>query len=375
MPFNFDPHSPAVRRAHQRLAAAYALTPGAPVPVVEPGGYARKYSTQERLADLDKMLEDAVGWADAMAANGSDWAPFIDTFCGVCMVPEAFGCPVLHTPGADPWTEPLLRDVSGVWSLKPPKLGESYMVRRLFDWVEFAQCRLGTALPIWTMDIQSPFSVAARIVDPTELIMACVTEPKAVHHLCRMVTEFSIELTLAHLQQMEHPGYPGRNFPSISDDIGVCIADDTPLIMLSPEMYAEFAVPYNEQIAAALGGAHIHSCGDYRHNLDNLLRTKGVRSIQLHAGPGEFRLPATPDEDCAFNRARGRVAMLVDANPISRGDAWKERPRTFYADYVLPCLRQGPLTGVILQSCGPGEKGDSLAAALAWTRGQLPARV
>ncbi|OPZ26917.1 MAG: methylcobalamin:coenzyme M methyltransferase [Lentisphaerae bacterium ADurb.BinA184] len=364
----FDPGAESVLTAHHRLRAAYALERGAPVPVVEPGGYARVYSTQEMLADLDKMVEHAAAWANALAATGSDWPPMLDTFVGVCMVAEAFGCPVVHTPGADPWARPAVGSIGEVWKLKPPRVGESFMVRRLFEFTDRLQRRLGTEVPIWTMDIQSPFSVAAHVVEPTELLTACITAPEAVHHLCRMITDFSIEMTRQHLARMERPGFPGRNFPSIPDDIGICIADDTPLIMLSPDMYAEFALPYNSQIGEAFGGVHVHSCGEYGHNLDNVLRITNVRSIQVHAGVGEFKLPATAAENHPFNRARGRVSILVDANPISRGDAYARRPRDHYTDYVLPRLAGAPLTGIILQSCGPGQGLADLKAALEWTR-------
>ena len=370
-PFAFDPESPRIRLAHRRLEAAYDRRPGAEAPVVEPGGYARPYSTQEMLADLDKMLDHAVRWANAMAASDNDWPPFVDTFCGVCLVAEAFGCEVVSTPEADPWTRPAITATSQVPNLRPAKIGESYMARRLFEWVDFAQRRLGAAVPFWTMDIQSPFSVAAHVLDPEELMIACGTNPGPVHDLCRMIADYTIELMQKHLTQMEHPGFPGRNFPSISQNIGICIADDTPLIMLSPAMYAEFAVPYNNRIADALGGIHIHSCGDYRHNLDGILTVRNIRSVQIHAGAGEFPQPETAAEECAFHRARGRVTMLMDANGISRGDAYRSRPKDFYADYMLPRLGQAPLAGVILQSCGPGQDLPDVHAGLRWTRERL----
>jgi len=371
--FNFDPHGERIALARRRLAAAYTREPGAEVPVVEPGARApgRGYCFQERFDDLEKMLEHAVAWANGLAATDNDWPPMIDTYVNVAMVAQAFGCEVVCTPGSDPWTRPAIGDISQVWSLRPAPLMDVPMIRRTFEWIDYAQRKLGTDVPVWTMDIQSPFSVAAHVIDGTELLMACVTHPREVHHLCRMITEYTIELMQAHIAQMEHPGFPGRNFPSISENIGICIADDTPLIMLSPEMYRQFALPYNRQLGEVFGGVHIHSCGEYAHNLDNLLAIPSVRSIQVHAGPGEFHLPASPGDDHPFNRARARATCLVDANPIARGDAWKGRPRDHYAEYVLPRLKAGDMTGCILQSCGPGQDLPDVASALAWTRRQV----
>lgn len=370
---NFDPSSPRIALAHRRLRAAYHREPGAEVPVVEPGMGTPLLTTRETLDDMERMLEQAVAWAERLAGTDNDWPPVILSYCTVPMVPEAFGCEVAFPPGQSPWARHAISDISQVWGLRPKRPTDSPMIRRQFEYLDYAQRKLGTAVPMWTPDIQCPFSVAAQIVEPEELLTACVTDPKAVHHLCGMVTEYLIELTSAWLERIEHPGYPGANFPCISENIGLCLADDTPLIMLSPEMYREFALPYNSQIGEAFGGVHIHSCGDYRHNLDNVLSITNVRSIQLHAGPGEFKLPATPYEDCAFNRARDRVTCFIDTNDVARGDEYRGRYREHYSEYVLPRLCGKPLTGVILQSCGcPADAGPEEAnAALVWTRQQL----
>jgi len=368
----FDPHDARITLAHQRLLAAYSRTPGAVVPVVDPGprGSGSAYTVLECYQNLDHMLANAVAWANGLAATDNDWPPFIDTFCGVVMMAEVFGCPVVWDSDVA-WTQPILTDISQVWSLTPRPLADSPMIRRLSEWVDYAQRCLGDALPLWTMDVQSPFSVAAHLIDPQELLIACITDPEAVHHLCRMITDMSIAMMEQHLAQMTHPSFPGRNFPSISTPIGICIADDTPLIMLSPDMYREFGIPYNAEIGAAFGGIHIHSCGDYRHNLDALLETPGLRSIQLHAGVGEFALPASADEDCAFNRARQQVTYFVDSGDIAAGQDYAGRAQAHYREYVLPRLVQDDLIGCVLQSCGVTPELPDADKALQWTRETL----
>ncbi len=371
--FDFDPRSGRIAAAERRLKAAYGRGPGEETPIVEPNVGALLLTTREALDDLDTMLERAVGWANNLAATDNDWRPVVLPFCTVAMVPEAFGCEVVFLPEQSPWARHAVRDISQVWRLKPKPIMESPLIRRQFDWIDYGQRRLGTAVPMWTPDIQCPFSVAAQIVEPNELFLACVTDPKAVHHLCRTITDYLIELTRALLAKIEHPGFPGANFPCISEDIGLCLADDTPLIMLSPAMYEEFALPYNSRIGEAFGGVHVHSCGDYRHNLENILKITNIRSIQLHAGPGEFPLPPTAGADGSFNRVRERVTCFVDNNDVARGDEYKGRYREHFSEYVLPRLGGGPLTGCILQSCGcPVDAGlEEVDEALRWTRQQV----
>ncbi len=370
--FSFNPQSERITRAEKRLAAAYRREPGHIVPIVGPTPPFPTYSERECVEDLDKMLATSAARANAMAETDNDDVPLINTYCSVPIVPQAFGCQIEYSPDGIAWSKSAIIDINRVWSLKPMKISEAPLIHRLSQWIDYAQCRLGTEVPFWTSDLQSPFSVAVEIVDSSELFIACITQPKAVHHLCQMITDFSIEWMRRHLSQMEHPGFPGRNFPSISDNIGICIADDTPLVMLSPEMYREFALPYNSQIGEAFGGIHIHSCGNYLVNLDNLLQIKNIRSIQAHAGPGEIPLPVTATEAGPFNRARRRLAYKIDTNSVSWADQFRDK-EAIYRDYIIPRLAQGDLTGCILESAsGPDIK--TVADAnywTQWTRDQL----
>ncbi len=367
------PYRDRMALAERRLAAAYACTPGAAIPVVEPGVSFENPSVRDQVMDVQAMRRRAVNWVMALAATDNDWPPFIDTHCTVVTLAEAFGCPVVYPESGDAWTQPALGSVQEVWALRPTPLAEVPSIRRLAAWVDYAQRELGTELPMWTIDLQSPFSVAAHILPAEELLMACLTDPPAVHHLCRMITDASIELMTAHLRQLEHPGFPGRNFPSISANIGICLADDTPLVMLSPALYAEFALPYNSAIGVAFGGIHLHCCGDYSHNLANVLRITNLRSIQMHVGPGEFRLPLAPGPAAAWQAARGRVARFVDTNGVARGDNYRGLNQRHYDEYLLPRNAELGMEGLILQSCGVGDACPDVPAALAWTRGRVAA--
>ncbi len=370
--FDFNPQSERIQIACRRLAAAYGRQADAEVPVVDQGGYCPVSSVRERFEDFETMIEHSVAWANSLASIDNDWPPFLEAFCTVPMVPEAFGSEI-HFRETDIAVRPVISNIDRVWSLVPKRLDETSTIKRMFDWIDYAQRKLGSEVPIWTADVQSPFSVAAQIVTPDELMAACITRPQAVHHLCRMVTDFTLAMMEKHIAQIDNPAFPGRNFPSIPDSIGICIADDTPLVMLSPEMYREFAFPYNAEIGEAFGGLHIHSCGDYRHNLDNLLSLPAIRSIQVHAGPGEFLLPESSDEEVAFNRARQKITYFVDANDVSRGDQYRGHPREHYSEYVLPRLRGSDLTGCILQSCGAGGDEADVGSAIRWTRQRLRA--
>ena len=370
--FTFDTKADWIQKSHKRLLDAYNRVEGAELAVVNPNPKPQVMAHEERkkLDNLDLMMEDCVMWANALGEEDCGWPPFINTYCTVAMIPEAFGAKVGFSEGGAAWADIIVDDVEKVYNLKPVKVNTSPMLKRQAEWIDLAQRKLGTDLPMWTADIQSPFSVAAQIVEHEELFVACYTNPAAVHHLCRMITDYTIEVMEAHFAQMEHASYPGRNFPSISENIGICIADDTPLVMLSPEMYREFALPYNKELGEHFKGIHFHSCGDYHLNLDNLLSTPNCRSIQAHLGVGEFPLPYT-FEDAAFNRAYGNVTCLLDFNDIARGDEYAGREKDHFTEYFLPRMEGRGTRGLILQVPGIREF-ESSRAAIEFARSYEP---
>ena len=77
------------------------------------------------------------------------------------------------------------------------------------------------------------------------------------------------------------------------DRIG--LSDDLATVV-SPAVYEEFSRPYNERIAAALGGVVIHSCGVWRPPIMKaVLATKGLAGIELALSVDDDPSPSAPE--------------------------------------------------------------------------------
>ena len=110
--------------------------------------------------------------------------------------------------------------------------------------------------------IIGPFSLAARLLDVTEIMMDCYDEPDMVHIVLEKCTAFLIEYAKAYKAA-------GAN--------GVVMAE--PLAgMLSPGLAEEFSHPYVKQIVDAVQTDEFaviyHNCGD-----NVALMTKGIYGI------------------------------------------------------------------------------------------------
>ena len=100
-----------------------------------------------------------------------------------------------------------------------------------------------------------PFSLAGRLMDVTEIMYTCYDEPEVVHIVLEKATQYLIQ----YGQAMKDAGADG-----------VMMAE--PLAgILSPDMAAEFSVPYVKRIFDALRGdgfaVMYHNCGNSVANM------------------------------------------------------------------------------------------------------------
>ena len=136
-------------------------------------------------------------------------------------------------------------------------------------------------MAIAATDTQSPIDTLTLICDPTWFMTEAYDYPEAFHRVLSDITDLIIEFSLEQRGLCTKFITPGHTM--WSPDIlggGISVSEDA-LTMLDPGFYDEFAKPYNERIAQALGGIVIHSCGPWAHNFDRVKATKGLKMVDL----------------------------------------------------------------------------------------------
>jgi uroporphyrinogen-III decarboxylase len=309
------------------------------------------YRYKETVQSHEKMMEQVLHLLSLQIKAGCDMIPLASAYCTVGMVAEAFGAKIIMPEDGFPWVEHATDSIRTAADIVPKKITELEYYQRLCSWIAYYYKNSRYDFPLSTIDIQSPFSVAAQIVNTEEFMMACYDDPVSVHKLLDHITEYSIHLEDHQIKLLKNSAFPGHNFPSIRKNIGICLADDTPAIMLSEAQYREFALPYNSAIGRHFGGVHIHSCGNYIKNIPAILDIENVCSLQMHAGAGEMNLPDAVNENDILKKTSDSVVLFVDNNPISRGDVYSKNINSFYSEYLLPRLSNLNPKWLIMESC------------------------
>jgi uroporphyrinogen decarboxylase len=176
---------------------------------------------------------------------------------------EAFGSEIQFTDGEVPTiTGSIVRSLEDAEALRVPEAGQG----RTGIYIEAIKkaVTLIKDRPVFA-GVIGPFSLAGRLMDVSEALMNCLTEPEMVHAAMRKTTDF----LKAYIKAYKNTGAGG-----------VVIAE--PLTgLLSPELAEIFSEPYIREIVGAVQDDEFiviyHNCGNNTIlMIDSILRTGAV---------------------------------------------------------------------------------------------------
>ncbi len=200
-------------------------------------------------ANVEALVKSAELQAQAMAIVAAQ----TDTIAAISLMDlsveaEAFGARIHFSPDEVPAiVDQLVSDEAEADALTVPPLSAG-RAAVFIEAVRLAKARIPDKPVIAGMI--GPYSLAGRLMDVTEIMYLCFDEPETVHTVLEKTTEYLIQ----YAQAMKGAGASG-----------VMMAE--PLAgILSPEMAAEFSMPYVRRIIEALQDDDFaviyHNCGN-----------------------------------------------------------------------------------------------------------------
>jgi uroporphyrinogen decarboxylase len=172
---------------------------------------------------------------------------------------EAFGCEIGFKENEVPTvTRGVITDLETVAGLTVPKLGSG----RTMEYLKAAEITAGSVKGCPTLaGMIGPFSLAGRLFNMTEIMMAVLTEPGLAQVLVDKCTQFLVEYAQAYKNA-------GAN--------GIIIAEPA-AGLLSPPLCQQFSSVYLQKIVAAVQDDYfmviLHNCGNTVNLVDSMLTT------------------------------------------------------------------------------------------------------
>jgi len=225
------------------------------------------YTARRRFEEFDVWFEcnlEAV--RRSLATLPDDYIPWVGFLSrGSVGIPTMFGATVFwgSDPHQDPYIKPILTDLDQVYELPEPDPHRDGTMPETLEWTrEFAR-RFPPDVHIAPLDLEGPLALAEMLAGSHLLYIGLRQNPEAIHHLLDLTTRTLIACEEAVI---EAAGGLER-LTSINDHVvwqpewcKGALSDDI-CANISPAMFKEFSIPYNNRIYERWGGGLFHNCG------------------------------------------------------------------------------------------------------------------
>lgn len=211
-----------------------------------------------------------------------------------------FGAPLNFFPEREPWLrgEAVLGAKETLDKMDLPNFYKSGLMPLIHAFYEqmqvLAQGKMSVMFPEW---VRGPICIAMHLRGMENLLMDMLLDPPFVHKLMRFITDSRKEWMLERAKFLKQPIGPAKLY---NDEIGGNI--------LSPALYEQFVLPYEQEIADFSGGVlYWHSCGKTNNFIPSIAKLQGLQLF--HVGPWtDFRIAA--------EILPSKVALDIDLEPI-----------------------------------------------------------
>ena len=281
---------------------------------------------------------------DQVKAIDDDFVPYLMPWFGTIVTASAFGCKVEYYPKADPAANPRhypVQTADDVRRLEPIDPEQDGLMPKVLEFLRYMKA--SSFLPVGITDFQGPLTTANQLMGYDKLIYLMFDHPELMHRLMEIVTESLIRWVKKQKEVIGEPlnwcisdqqVYTGAN-------AGVWFSDDDAVLM-SPDTYREFVVPYNSRILTEFGGGCIHYCGNATHHADSFLATQGLKALNI------YNLYNIPSVAKLQDKLDDRVVLFVcDFTPVDYEAYFDEMLATLRRRGVVICSQYSPVVGLL----------------------------
>jgi hypothetical protein len=255
-------------KAQRRRLWNYQQVDHIPVDVeIYPHYWSEEFTARRRFEEFGVWFQCNVEAVQkSLATLPDDYIPWVHFLSrGSVSIASMFGAEVHwgSNPHQDPFVKPVISEIAQVYELSQPDPHRDGIMPENLEWVrEFAK-RFPPDVYISTMDLEGPLALAEMLMGSMLLYTGLKRDPQAIHHLLDLTTRTLIACEEAVIEAAgglerltsinDHPVWqPEWCKGAVQDDICANI---------SPAMFKEFSIPYNNRIYERWGGGLLHNCG------------------------------------------------------------------------------------------------------------------
>lgn len=281
---------------------------------------------------------------DQVKEIDDDFVPYLMPWFGTVVTASAFGCKIefLHKqdPAANPRYYPIKKP-EDIKTLAIPDPEKDGLMPKVLEFIQYMKAN--SFLPVGITDFQGPLTTANQLIGYDKLIYLMFDYPNLMHELMDKVTEGLIRWVK---KQKEVIGEPLNECISdqqvyLGKHAGIWFSDDDAVLM-SPETYREFVVPYNSRILTEFGGGIVHYCGNATHHTESFLKMEGLLGLNIY---NLYNIPSVANLQSQLGE---RIVLFVcDFTPVHYEDYYNELLSTLSYKGIVIDSQFSPVVGLL----------------------------
>lgn len=270
-------------------------------------------------ADLAAQLPGINRWIEQLQAGEDVGIPVSNAYglhllhFGTGPLATAFGAKIIVRDDEQPFFEPAVHTPEEVFRLTKPDLRRDGICPVILDRIDYFNEATGGRIPMNVCDTAGPMSIATQIWHYEDMLEAVHTAPEAVHYLLDLVTECLIEWNDIQTSRMECWSESNTTVPSTWTPDAYYLGDDC-MVSVSPRVWEEFFLPYNNRISRAYGGVIYHCCMNHDFQFESMAKTEGFVGMDADPAWNDFdKIVGTLDGRGVWARSIGDVPTDSDS--------------------------------------------------------------
>lgn len=240
--------------------------------------------------DVEKSLNLQLGALEKSMLFKADIPNFLEPWYGIGTIASAFGFDYIWEPGQAPAVNGKFDSCRQLVEKDIVPVKDTRIGKFTSDMILYFLDKTKGLLPMSYCDIQSPLNIVSNIIDSNQFYIDFYLDPDNTLKALDKVTDLLIDFT--KIQQSligDCLAEPGHGFASCRSFDGFGMSDDS-MIMLSGDLYNDFAVPAFVKAGEPFGGGVFHSCGNWSGKKEDVVKINGLRMAD-----GAFSKSTDPD--------------------------------------------------------------------------------
>ncbi len=256
--------------------------------VTEPGTPLSPVNINDAVADYEAMLVSELQTVSrALSTGGLNLA--VRANYGTAILSSLFGAELFEMP-RETNTLPTSRAFKDTESIRrlaaagPPDLDAGlgkkvFRCGELFREIGERYPKIGRYVAVYHPDLQGPLDIC-ELMWGGGMFYAMYDEPELVHAVLSLITDAYIRFMDKWFRLFPCGTEMNAHWVSLRHRGRITLRSDSAM-NLSPELYREFAVPYDRLLLERFGGGIMHFCGRGDHYIEMLCSQPGLTGVNL----------------------------------------------------------------------------------------------